>query len=283
MDQQGSTFGFRREEAIRCFQRALSFDKDCVMAHYFIAYNQAADYNNPDGMDYGIGFKEAQKALEMAQQLSISEWERALIEAQVNRFCWQVCSTRLQELHRNYANANAMRPVYQRFGEDDANISAFFAESLMILSPWTLWTTPPYVKPARAETEELVGVLEKALKKSPEHPGLCHYYIHAMELSDSPGKALPAADMLRYRFPEEGHLLHMPSHIDMWVGQYKEAIETNNKAVAVDEAHRLQSGMDNEMYKMYRMHNYHFAVWASMFDGQYATALKFAEAAQEQL
>jgi tetratricopeptide (TPR) repeat protein len=274
------TFGFRREEAIRCFERALSMDKDCAMAHYFIAYNHAADYNNPDGMDYCTGYKEAQKALEIAQHSSISDWERALIEAQVHRFCWPVCSKPLEELNRDYANA--MRPVYQRFGED-VNIAAFYAESLMMLAPWMLWTSPPNSKPAIQETEELVSVLEKALEKSPSHPGLCHYYIHAMELSDAPQKALPAAAELRCQYTQQGHLLHMPSHIDMWVGQYKEAVEANIQGVVADEAYRVKSGQDNEMYKMYRMHNYHFAVWASMFDGQYATAIRYAEDAQQQL
>ena len=269
------TLGFRREEAIRCFEKALSFDKDCAMAHYFIAYNHAADYNNPDGMDYCVGFKEAQKALEIAQHSSMSDWERALIEAQVHRFCWPVSSKPMEELHRNYANA--MRPVYQKFSEGDSNIAAFFAESLMMLAPWKLWTT------SLVEVDELVTVLQNALKKNPTHPGLCHFYIHVMELSATPEKALPVADTLRHRYLEQGHLVHMPSHIDMWVGHYKEAIEANIKAVAADEAYKLKTGQDNEVYKMYRMHNYHFAAWASMFDGQYATAMKYAEDVQQQL
>ena len=267
-------FGFRREEAIRCFEKALSFDKDCAMAHYLIAYNNAADYNMPDGMDYCVGFKEAQKALEISQHSSISDWERALIEAQVHRFCWPAYSKPLQKLHRNYANA--MHPVYQKFGED-SNVAAFFAESLMVIAPWRLWTT------SLVNVKEIVTVLQNALKKNPTHPGLCHFYIHVMELSATPEKALPVADTLRYRYPEQGHLLHMPSHIDMWVGQYKEAIETNIKAVAADEAYKLRTGQENEVYKVYRMHNYHFATWASMFDGQYSTAMKYAEAVQQQL
>ena len=276
------TFGFNHEEAIRCFERALRFDSSCVMAHYFIAYNNAADYNNEDGIDCAVAYKEAQKALDMAQHTpGLSDWERALIEAQVHRFCWPVGSKPSDELSRNYVSA--MRPVYQKFGGDDVDIAAFFAESLMMLAPWKLWTTPPDVKPAIPETEELVSVLEKALKVDPTHPGLCHFYIHAMELSSTPEKALPAADVLRSRVPEQGHLLHMSSHIDMWVGQYKEATEANKRAVMADETYRLQSGQDDEFYKVMRMHNYHFTAWAAMFDGQYATALKYAEAAEKQL
>ena len=276
------TFGFNHEEAIRCFQTALTFDSDCAMAHYFIAYCNAADYNNPDGMDYAVGYKETQKALNMSQHTSVvSDWELALIEAQVHRFCWPVGSKPMEELTRNYVSA--MRLVYQKFGGNDVDIAAFFAESLMMLAPWRLWTSPPDVKPAIPETEELVLVLEKALKLDPTHPGLCHFYIHTMELSATPEKALPAADALRFRVPEQGHFLHMPSHIDMWVGQYKEAIETNKRAVVGDETYMLKSGQDNELYKMYRMHNYHFTVWAAMFDGQYVTALEYAEAAELQL
>ena len=99
------TYGFQREEAMCCFQKALNFDANCAMAHYFIAYNNAADYNNPDGMDLCMGFEEAQKALDISQHSSLSEWERALIEAQVHRFCWPVGSKPSAELFKNYANA----------------------------------------------------------------------------------------------------------------------------------------------------------------------------------
>ena len=278
------TFGFNRGEAIRCFQKALNYDANCAMAHYFIAYNNAADYNNPDGMDYAAGFQEAQKALEIAKQNAplISDWEMALIEAQLHRFCWPVGSKSLNELHREYANA--MRPVYKRFGENgDPDIAAMFAESLMMLAPWKLWTVPPDIKPAIPETEELVRALEIALEKHPRHPALCHFYIHTMESSATPEKALPAASVLRSEVPGHGHLLHMPSHIDMWMGEYKKAIEVNQKAVVADETYMSVTGQDNELYKMYRMHNYHFTAWASMFDGQFSTAMRYAEAAERQL
>ena len=268
------TFGFNREEAVRCFQRALSFDSECAMAHYFIAYN------NPDGMDYAVGYEKSQKAYALIQHTSVTDWESALIEAQVHRFCWPVGSKPIGELTRNYSNA--MRPVHHKFGED-LDIAAFFAESLMMLAPWKLWTPAPNVKPAIPETEELVAVLEKALRADPTHPALCHFYIHTMELSATPEKALPAADALRFCVPEHGHFLHMPSHIDMWVGQYNEAVEANKRAVQADEAYKLRTGHDNEFYKAFRMHSYHFAVWAAMFDGQYATALKYAEEAEQQL
>ena len=274
-------YGFQREEGIQCFERALSHDSHCAMAHYFIAYCNAANYNNPVGLDYCVGFKETQKALELSQNSSLSEWERALIEAQVHRFCYPVGSKPMSELNENFAKA--MKSVYEKFGEENVDVATIYAEALMMLRPWTIWTSPPAIKPAAPETVELVGILERALKQSPIHPGLCHYYIHTMELSDSPEKALPAADMLRTRYPDQGHLLHMPSHIDMWVGQYKEAVEVNIKGVLSDEEYVLKTGRDNEIYKMYRLHNLHFTSWASMFDGQYATAMEYAEKAEKLL
>ena len=277
-----NSFGLRRAEAIRCFKKALSFDSDCPMAYFFIAHNNAADYNNPNGMDYAEGFKETEKAMELAKSVSgLTDWEKALIEAQTHRFCSPVGSKPMAELHRNYANA--MRSVYKRFGEQDPDIATLFAESLMMLAPWKLWTKPPNIKPAIPETEEVVAVLEKGLKIDPNHPGLCHYYIHAMELSATPEKALPEADRLRSMYPTQGHLIHMPSHIDMWVGQYKEAVDVNKVAIISDEEYKSKTTGEVEMYDGYRMHNYHFTVWAAMFDGQYATALEYAELAGKQL
>ena len=178
-------YGFQREEGIQCFERALGHDSHCAMAHYFIACCNAANYNDPDGLNYCVGFKETQKALELSQNSSLSEWEGALIEAQVHRFCNPVGSKPMSELHENFAKA--MKSVYEKFGEENVDVATIYAEALMMLRPWALWTSPP-VKPAAPETVKLVGILERALKQSPTHPGICHYCIHTMELSDSPEK-----------------------------------------------------------------------------------------------
>ena len=273
-------YGFNHEEAIRCFQKCLTIDSACAMAHYFIAYCNAPNYNNPDGLDCGMAYEEAQKALALTQTNSFYlPWEVALIEAQVHHFCSPVGSKKQEELTRNYANA--MRKVFERFGKD-VDIVALFAESLMMLAPWKLWTAPPIVA-AIPETKELVLVLEEGLKVDPTHPALCHLYIHTMELSATPEKALPAADVLRYRIPGHGHLLHMASHIDIWVGHYKDAVDINELAVSADETYRLKTCHENEFYKVYRMHNYHFATWAAMLDGQFTKAMKYAEGAEQQL
>ena len=274
-------YGFNHEEAIRCFQKSLTYDAKCAMAHYFIAYSNAPNYNNPDGLDHAVAFQESRKAMEKAIDGNVSDREMALIKAQQSRFCWPPGSESADVLHKNYANE--MRSVHQKFGEGDADVATFFADSLMMLKPWKLWTSPPEYKPAIPETEELVSVLETTLKMHPNHPGLCHCYIHTMELSATPEKALPAADVLRTSGFEQGHLIHMPSHIDMWIGHYKEAIEINKKAITADELYVKHTGQNNEFYKMYRLHNYHFLVWAAMFDGQFATAMEYAEATDKQL
>ena len=251
------------------------------MAHYFIAYSNAGHYNNINGGDYEEGFEEAQRALSLSKELPFSDWEVALIEAQVHRFCSPTGSVPFYILNRNYANA--MRNVYQKFGGNKIEVAAFFAESLMNLVPWKLWNPYPDYKPSIPETLEIVSVLEDALKISPMHPGLCHFYIHTMELSATPEKALPCADALRNTVKEHGHLLHMASHIDMWVGHYKEATEVNELAILADKKYMLTSAVENNFYKMYRMHNFHFTVWAAMFNGQFDKSFNFAEAALDYL
>ncbi len=279
-------YGFNHEEAIRCLEECLSMDCNCAMAHYFTAHCYAPNYNNPDGLDSEKAYEYAQKALALIKNKSFTDWEVALIEAQAIRFCSPLPQhitgkviLSATEYTRKYANT--MREVYKKF-DTDPDITSLFAESLMLLAPWSLWTSPPDITAAIPETMELVSVLEKGLKDHPQHPALCHFYIHTMELSATPEKAMPEADVLRVRY-NQGHLLHMASHIDMWVGHYKEAIESNVKGIEADEQYRKESGQENNFYKVYRMHNYHFFAWAAMFNGQFSIALKNAEEAERQL
>ena len=269
--------GFNPEEAIRCFRKALHHDPNCAIAHFFIAHCYAPNYNDAEGLDCAAGYEEARKAVDLmssTQRNILADWERALIHAEISRSCWPAAEPATASKH-----VEVMRDVYQKFGKENSLVAALFAESLSMLAPWKLWTHPPNIRAAIPETEELVAVLEQALERDPTHPGLCHFYIHAMELSVTPEKALPAANILRSRIPDQGHLLHMPSHIDMWLGQYKEAVDSNKRAVAADEKYARVMGHNNEVYKMYRLHHYHFTVWAAMFDGQFSTAMEYAEAA----
>jgi tetratricopeptide (TPR) repeat protein len=151
-------------------------------------------------------------------------------------------------------------------------VAALFAESLMNLQPWKHWS--PAGEPA-AETPEILSVLEAALAHSPNHPALCHLYIHAMEASPTPEKALPAANRLRNAMPGAGHLVHMPSHIDVLVGNYDDVIRTNQRGITADQEFVRREGAHN-FYTLYRVHNYHFLVYGAMFSGQSELALRTA-------
>ena len=268
-------FNFNHGQAILDCKKTLKFDKDCPMVHFLIAYSNAGHYNNIAGFDHSEGYEESQKALSLSKTVSLSDWERELIEVQVHRFSSPAVPVPPETLNKNYANV--MRDVYRKFGENNIEVAAFFAESLMNLAPWQLWTPYPEYKEGIPETGEIVKVLEDGLKQFPSHPGLCHLYIHTMELSATPEKAMPCADVLRNTVKEHGHLLHMASHIDMWVGHYTEATEVNELAVLADKKYMLTSEVENNFYKVYRMHTLHFTVWAAMFNGQFSKSLQFAE------
>jgi tetratricopeptide (TPR) repeat protein len=151
-------------------------------------------------------------------------------------------------------------------------VAVLLAESLMDLQPWKHWSHGGQPAP---QTAEIVAVLEQALQQWPNHPALCHLYIHTMEASPTPAKALPAANRLRHAMPGLGHLVHMPSHIDVLVGDYEKVIEVNQKAIIADTEFARREGMHN-FYTLYRVHNYHFLVYGAMFDGQSQLALQAA-------
>jgi len=157
----------------------------------------------------------------------------------------------------------------------------------MNLKPWALWIGHAEgrgaIQPADDNTLEAIRVIEDAFEApgGKAHPALCHLYCHALELSPFPEKALPAADTLRKLMPDCGHLVHMPSHIDAWVGQWKEAVECNCEGVIADDKFvHLNPTMESCFYKFYRMHNIHFIVWCAMHSGQEAVAMKYARKAE---
>jgi hypothetical protein len=171
-----------------------------------------------------------------------------------------------------------MSAVYDRH-RDDPLVATLYAEALMNLRPWKHWS--PEGRPAE-ETPEILAVLERGLDQHPEYPGLCHFYIHAIEASPNPEKGLPAANMLRDAMPGAGHLVHMPTHIDVLVGNYQEVIEANQRAIAADKVFLNREGAHN-FYTFYRVHNYHFLVYGAMFDGQSELALSSARLIREQI
>jgi tetratricopeptide (TPR) repeat protein len=261
-------YGFNHAEAMRCFQRAEKADPSCAMVHWGKAYAIGPNINNM-AMDEA-GCKLAWESLQQAIQLKDAAFpvEQDLIDALATRYALPAPEDRSA---LNVAYSNAMREVAQRH-TDDGDVVALFAESMMILRPWNHWSKEGEAAP---ETPEIVATLEAGLARWPRHPALCHFYIHTMEASPDPGKALAAADVLRDLIPQSGHLVHMPSHIDIQLGRYPQAIQANQKGIRADLLYARKAGRKN-FYTAYRAHNYHFLTYAAMFDGQSARAMQAA-------
>lgn len=274
---QGLTFyfGYNRKEAIRSFEQAAAFDSTCAMAFWGKALALGPHINFPFMDD------EASQAADAAVRRAASladrgtPVERDLIAALTHRYAWPAPSDRA-ELDAAYADA--MRAVWKRY-RGDADVGALFAESMMDLRPWDLWTQEGKPQPG---TKEIQATLERTIKLAPHHPGVCHFYIHTMEASPHPEKALASADRLRDLVPGIGHLVHMPSHIDIRLGRYPEAIAANQRAIAADRRY-VEQGGGNDYFSIYRAHDYHFLAYAAMFDGQREVALKAARDLVENL
>jgi tetratricopeptide (TPR) repeat protein len=272
------SFAFNHDEAIRSFKHATTLDPGCAMAWWGIAYANGPHINNP-AMDEARS-REAWDALQKAIALTqkVTPVERALIEALAKRYAdpaaGKVPLTFEERGPLDRAYAEAMGKVAEQF-PDDADVLALAAESLMDLRPWDLWdktTGEP-----RPETPRVLALIEKALKLDPDHPGACHFYIHAVEASRHPELADAAADRLRTLVPASGHLVHMPSHIDVRTGRWSMAAEQNRQASRVDAKYRELSPRQ-DFYRLYMAHDDHFLAYACMMLGRREEAISAARA-----
>jgi tetratricopeptide (TPR) repeat protein len=268
-------YAFNHEEAIRCFEHAVEADPSMAMAYWGMAYAWGPNINYLDIPADQMGQASAVLRLAELHASGASKLEQELIAALAQRHAIPVPEDR-QALNQAYADA--MREVYEA-NANDPFVAALFAESLMNLQPWKHFT--PEGEMAE-HTPEIVAVLERGLEQNPDYPALCHLYIHTMEASTNPGIALPAADVLRDAMPEAGHMVHMPSHIDVLVGDYDAVIRANQLAIAADELFLEKEGPYN-FYSLYRIHNYHFLVYGAMFDGQSELAMRTARAIPQQV
>jgi tetratricopeptide (TPR) repeat protein len=279
-------YGFNQEESIRCYRTATAHDPGCAMAYWGIASASGAYYNRRwedfTAAELPGTLATTRRATEAALACMdrATPVERALIRALARRY-QSGRATSIDELRAwNDAYAAAMRDVYAAF-PDDLDVGALFAEAMINRTPWQLWDLTSG-EPARgADTLEAVAVLEGALglidrRGDPPHPGVSHLYIHTMEMSPHPERALRAGDALRDLVPDAGHLLHMPSHIDILCGDYYAAMVANDRAIRADRKYLEREGSFNS-YTLYRIHNYHFKLYAAMFLGQYRPALEAAE------
>jgi hypothetical protein len=188
----------------------------------------------------------------------------------------------------NLKFADAMKKVYQKY-PGNLDVAAVYAESLLNLpqDSWGVWTGREkgreHSNPAELNIMIGINVIEDAFDQpgGKDHPALCHLYCHALENSPYPESAIPAADMLRTSMPDYGHLVHMPSHIDIWVGQWEEGLKCNRDGVAADEKYVAENpAMESTFYKFYRMHNLQFTVWCAMHTGEYEVAFEYAKKAE---
>ncbi len=268
---QGLTllYGFNHDAAARSFARAAELDPELAMAHWGVALVRGSNYNlEADEKELKAAHEAVQKALKLLGKAS--EPERDYVQALAKRYSPNPKADK-KELALNYKKA--MGELARKY-PDDLDAATLYAESAMNLNPWKLWSKDG--KPAEG-TEEIVAVLESVLRRNPDHPGANHYYIHAVEASPTPERALPSAQRLETLVPSAGHLVHMPAHIYMRVGDYEGAVRANAKAAAVDEAY-IKAHRPGGVYPMmYYSHNLHFLAVAHAMQGRTADALQAAE------
>ena len=278
------TYGYHHEEALACFRRAIDADPDCAMAWWGVAYAAGPNYNKPweafDEEDAARSLATAREAVAKARHRAYhgTITEQALIDALARRYPSHTPASDMCPWNDDYAAA--MRKVYAAHA-DDADIAALFAEAIMNRTPWALWDLATGAVAEGADTEEAIEVLERAMRRRDErgeapHPGLLHMYIHLMEMSPHPERALAAGDRLRGLVPDAGHLQHMPTHIDVLCGDYRAVVDSNQAAIEADRKYLANEGSRN-FYSLYRCHDYHFKIYGAMFLGQYRPALAAAE------
>ncbi|MEM1264181.1 MAG: tetratricopeptide repeat protein [Pseudomonadota bacterium] len=275
-------YGYNHEAAILCFENCLRADPNCAMAHWGIAYSIGPNYNKPweafeadeKGSALSLALSSVAKATALAA--TATDTERALIAAIRHRYPDHAGVDDFTPW--NDAYADAMRRTYAEYSHD-LDVCALFAEALMNRTPWGLWDLSSGEPADGASTLEAVGVMEAAfdgVDGAWAHPGLLHMFIHTMEMSSTPEKALRHGDRLSDLVPDAGHLLHMATHIDVLCGDYENVVSRNRQAIIADEKYRQREGAEN-FYSIYRCHNMHFLIYGAMFLGQPEPALRMAE------
>ena len=275
-------YGFNHAEAIACFKKALEHDPDCAMAYWGISYAAGPNYNLPwylyDPAGKAAALATAYDALQgaLARIERASPVEQALIRALPARYPQREAVE--DQAPWDAAYADAMRSVFHAY-RDDLEVREVFVEAIMNLTPWKMWDLKTGGVAEGAGTLEAMEVLDSAFRDFPrawDHPGLLHLYVHLMEMSPFPQRALRAGDRLRDLVPDAGHLIHMPTHIDVLCGHYRDVLVYNHKAIVADRKFLAREGALN-VYALYRTHNHHFAIYGAMFLGQYGPAMAAAQ------
>ena len=266
-------WGFNHDEAVREFERALKADPNLAMAHWGIALAVGPNYNLPvDAEREKRGYQELQKAKQLAEQTNATQAEKDYIAALSHRFTNDEKAD-LAKVAEDYAvAAGELAKKYP----DDLHAATLYAEAMMVLRPWALYTKDN--EPVE-NTEKIVTVIESVLERDPDHIGANHLYIHAVEASKTPERALEAAGRLPGLAPDCGHLVHMPSHIYALVGDHDSAATSNEAAIDTDRDYFANhpDGKGGFYEMMYYHHNIHFAAYAHAYQGNYADMKKWSK------
>lgn len=262
-------YAFNHDEAARSFQHAAELDPKMAMAYWGIAEAVGPNYNDPADPDR---YKRAHEAVHKAMDLSAGATpsDQAYIQAMAKRFPADPAAD-LKKAAEDYRDA--MRQLATEF-PDDLDAATLFAEAGMNLHPWGLWHTDGTPE---AGTDEIVSTLESVMKRDPDHLGAVHYYIHAVEASSNPERALAGANRLAALAPNAGHIVHMPAHVYIRTGDYEAAVKTNEKAAAVDRAYIKATGVQGIYPMMYYSHNLHFIAMCAAMNGNYEESRKNAD------
>jgi tetratricopeptide (TPR) repeat protein len=258
-------YAFNHDEALRAFQRAAELDPQAPMPQWGIALAVGPNYNDsePDMNRLKTAWEAVQKGLSLSG--NAPPQETAYLNALAQRYSNDP-KPDLKKLALEYKNG--MRELMQKY-PDDLDAAALYADSIMNLNPWQLWSADG--KPAEG-TEEVVAVLESVMQRDPNHMGANHLYIHAVEASPKPERALTSANRLDTLAPAAGHLVHMPAHIYMRTGDYRAASKSNEKAVQVDREYIKKFNVTGMYPVMYFNHNIHFLAIAASMEGRFAEA-----------
>ncbi|MGH9386998.1 MAG: tetratricopeptide repeat protein [Vicinamibacterales bacterium] len=262
-------YGFNHEESFKSFERAAALDPNSPMPHWGMALALGTNINDvalPDRLKQGY----QRLAEAVKRQANGSDVERGLVAALSKRY---VADASGDQNVREQAYSAAMGELSKKF-PDDLDVATLHAESIMNLHPWKLYKADGTPEPW---TADIVAILEGVIKRNPVHPGANHYYIHAVEASNSPGRASRSAQRLETLVPGAGHLVHMPAHIYIRTGEYARSAKANAIAAEVDEKY-FRGGASKGFYAMaYYGHNLQFESAAAMYAGAFAQARAAAQ------
>jgi len=262
-------FAFNHAEAQRAFQMAQKLDPKLAMAWWGEALVLGPNINAPMMPEAAApALAAVAKAVELAPGAPAKD--RALIAALQKRYS---ADPKAERAALDAAYADAMKAVAAKYPDDDT-ILTLYAESVMDTQPWDYWEAGGAKPKGRAA--DLIAALEKVLARNPGHPGAIHLYIHTVEASTKPERALLHARKLADLMPGAGHIVHMPAHIYYRIGLYRESLEINKRAMAVDEQYFKTSPSDPMYRSAYYPHNIHFVLVSAQMGGDGPTAIDAA-------